>query len=290
MAQFRRSALAIGAVLLAMSTAACSLTTTDKPTPSALSDPNAILSGSLVALESATTVHVDGTLDGTVDASAVGAAMGGGTSALSGTVKLDGTKIVGDVDISKQAFDLTLAFPASLLGLKAEAILVDGYTYTMFDLVSSKFTRTKVSSSGLSGGDMPGAGASPGVSGSSGATLDFHSIIRQLQSRLDSSGTATTLVGPDTVGGKDAYHLQLTVPAGLLNQALGAVLGAAAGGITLDVTAVDYWVYTDGLGPAKIQAKATSPTMGRIDLGLTLSQYDQPVTIQAPPAGQIETG
>jgi hypothetical protein len=281
--------LVIGAVLLAMSTAACSPATTAKSTPPALSDPNAILSGSFAALKSAMTVHVDGTLDGTVDASSLAAVMGGGkTSALSGTVKLDGTKLVGDIDMSKQAFDLTLAFPASLLGFKAEAILVDGYTYTMFDLVSSKFTRTKVSSSLLSAGGAPDG--APGASGSPGAGLDFQSIIGQLQSRLDSSGTAPAFVGQDTLDGKDAYHLRLTVPAGLLNQELEAALGAEAGGITLDVSAVDYWVYTDGLGPAKIQTKATSLTLGRIDLGLTLSQYNKPVTIQAPPAGQIEVG
>jgi hypothetical protein len=76
----------------------------------------------------------------------------------------------------------------------------------------------------------------------------------------------------------------------LPNQELGAALGTAASGITIDVTAVDYWVYADGLGPAKIQSKAVSPTLGRLDLSLTLSQYNNPVTIQAPSADQIEAG
>lgn len=283
MAQLRRPALAICALVLAVSAAGCNSATPETLTPSPLSDPSAILGGSFVALESTTTVHVDGTLGGTINASSLGAIVGM-TAALTGTVKLDGTKVAGDIDMSRQAFDLTLAFPASLLGLKAEAILVDGYSYTMFDLFSSKYTRTQVSSS------VPSSGGAPASSASPGATLDFADIVRQIKSRLDSSGTTTTLVGLDAVDGRDTYHLRLAVPAGALNQEIGAAAGTAASGVTLDVTTLDYWVYTDGLAPARLQTTASSPTLGDIDLSLTLTQYDKPVTIQAPPDSQIEAG
>lgn len=275
MIQLRRPALAICAVLLAVSTAGCNSTPSAAPSP--LSDPSAILSGSFAALGSATSLHLDGTLDGTVNASSLGF-LTGGSMPLSGPIKIDGTKISGDVNLSKQAFDVSLALPSSLFGFKGEAILVDGYTYTMFELFGPKFTRTAVSSSALASG----ATAQP--------TPDVAGMLRAMPLLLELSGTTSRLVGMEAVDGTDAYHLTLDVPAGLVNQALGAIGGAAASSLAPEATTVDYWVYRDGLRPARLQAKATSAKLGTVDLSVTMSQYDKPVTIQAPPDSQDQTG
>ena len=257
-----------------MSTAGCNSASPSAPT--LLSDPEAILSGSFGALGSATSLHLDGTLGGTINAASIGSLTGGSLTGLSGTLKIDGTKIVGDIDVSKQAFDVTLTLPSSLFGFKFEAILVDGYDYTRFDAVSDKYTRTAVSSSLLPSG------------ATAGATPDIAGMLKAMPSQLESSGTTAVLVGLEAVGGADAYHLRLNVPAGLVSQAMGAIGGTALAGVTLDSTTLDYWVYRDGLRPARLEAKATSSVLGTADLDLTMTQYDKPVTIQAPPESQVE--
>ena len=271
MTQLRRLTLAICAALLAMSTAGCN--SASPSAPALLSDPEAILSGSFVALGSATSLHLDGTLGGTINAASIGALSG-----LSGTIKIDGTKIVGDVDVSKQAFDVTLTLPSSLFGFKFEAILVGGYEYTRFDAVSDKYTRTAVPSALLPSG------------ATAGATPDIAGMLKVIPSQLESSGTTAVLVGLDAVDGADAYHLKLNVPAGLVSQAMGAIGGTALAGVTLDSTTLDYWVYRDGLQPARLEAKATSSTLGTVDLVVTMTLYDKPVTIQAPPESQVAAG
>jgi hypothetical protein len=51
---------------------------------------------------------------------------------------------------------------------------------------------------------------------------------------------------------------------------------------------VDVWIYKDSYRIAQFEAKGASSTLGNLDLTITVSNYDQPVTIAAPSADQIQ--
>ena len=280
MTRFRRPVLAIGAVLFAISATGCGGSSgTPSPTPQPrLSDPNEIVARSFARLESTTAFHVDGTLGGSINAGSLGQLTGGALAGMSGTIKVDGTLIAGDVDMTNQAFDMSLALPATLFGITAEVILVGGYMYTNVNVLGSKYTKVKVPASVLMTSAAPSA------------TLNFADVVRQLKSRLDSGGVTYVLAGLDTVGGRDAYHVVVNVPSALVGQEIAAIGGSAASGIALDLAPVDYWVYVNSLQPAKLELKASSSTLGNLDLALTLTKYDQPVQIKAPPDSQVQAG
>ena len=271
-------AAAVCSVVLAVTAAGCgggSATPTQPP----LTDPNEIVSRSISQLATETSVHIDGTLNGTVDADYVFGLMGYGSGALSGSIKLNNASLTGDVDMTRQAAHLSATFP-TLFGLSAEVIVVDGYAYERFGSSTGKYSKTKVSTSAL----MPSAAPD--------ATLDIAGSLDRLKSLLGSSGVSASLSGRDRIAGGESYHLTLTVPVDLINQAFGAAAGAvaagaAASGVSLDLAPVDYWVYVDTLQPAGLYLEVSSAKLGNLDLNVTLSRYGQPVTIQAPPASQI---
>jgi hypothetical protein len=158
---------------------------------------------------------------------------------------------------------------------------VDGLSYIRLS-TNPKFSKYNAPTSLLS------ANASPG------AKLDIGDELKFLQSQLDSGGALATLSGRETVLGRDAYHLVVTVPASLPNRLIGsageaaASAAGAAGAAGLVLTPIDYWVYVDTLQPARVRVKASSPTLGSVDVSVILSRYDAPVTIQAPAADQVQ--
>src|SRR5665811_2430994 len=96
-------------------------------------------------------------------------------------------------------------------------------------------------------------------------------------------------VGRGQVDGRDAYHVSVSVPKDLINQQMGALGGGAASGISIDTATLDYWVYVDSLNPAKMELKASSATLGNLTVTVTLTKYNQPVTIKAPADSEIQT-
>jgi hypothetical protein len=249
--------------------------------PSGPTDPQAILTQSFTQMEATTTFHVDGTIDGTINASALGAALGTGTIGLEGSLKVDGSTLTGDVDASKPAAHLTATFPR-LFGVSAEVVMVDGFSYIKLS-TSSRFTKYTAPNSLLAPNSSPGA------------KLDIPAELAYLKTQLDSGGAIATLSGRETVGDRAVYHLVVTMPASLPNRLIGSTGGsvasaaasaAAAAGLVL--APVDYWVYADTLQPARVRLKASSPTLGNVDLSVILSRYGESLTIQAPSADQVQ--
>lgn len=278
MTRSRRALLGICAVVLAIAATSCrgdSATPSPTPSPTPLSNPNDIVALSLGGLEAATSFHVDGSLSGSIKASALSAFTGG--IGLLGTLKIDGASMTGDVDMTKAALHASATFP-SLFGISADVVYVDGYAYTKLSALGGKYTKSKVPASLLM------ASAAPEE------TLNFADALDQLRTFLGPDGATATLVGRETVGGRATYHVIVTVPADLLNQAVTAAGGAAASGFAFDLAPVDYWVYVDTLQPAKILLTVSSPKVGNIVVALTLTRYGQPVTIEAPLPSQIGGG
>ena len=68
------------------------------------------------------------------------------------------------------------------------------------------------------------------------------------------------------------------------------VLSNAAAGVTVDSMSVDYWAYVEGLQPAKLALKASSTSLGDLTMSVTMTRYNQPVTIAPPPRDQVKSG
>jgi hypothetical protein len=83
------------------------------PTSAVLSDPNEIVTTGVGRLGAASSLHIDGTINGTINAASLGTISGGSMTDLSGSVKLDGSSMSGDVDLVNRA-STTGRFPASL--------------------------------------------------------------------------------------------------------------------------------------------------------------------------------
>ncbi len=276
MIRFRRPALALCAFVVAVAASGCG-SSSGTPTAAPVSDPNEIITRSATGLENVQTLHFDVAIVGSVNMGALSGLTGSGSSALSGSIKLDGASVTGDVDIAKQAYHISASLP-TLFGLTADIIQVDGYTYTRISTSGDKYTKSQ--SSAL----LPIPSAAPS------ATLNVADTVDQLKAGLDAIGAKATLVGKDQVDGRDAYHVTVTVPTDKLNQEIGAAGGGAAGGVTVDTASFDYWVYVDSLQPAKLEVKASSASLGSLDVTMTLTKYGQPVTITAPPDSEIQAG
>jgi hypothetical protein len=269
-----RSPLALCAILFAVATSGCG-SSSSSPTASPVSDPNVIIARSLSGLQDVRTLHVEARLDGFINVEAVSGLAGGSLAGqLTGPMKLDNSTLSGDVDIAHQAVRISVTVP-SLFGLTEDVIVVDGYVYARSSLNGDKYSKTKTSSV------LPGAGLAPS------ASPDIAGIAATLEAAMQTAGVTATLVGRDKVDGRDAYHVALSIPIDKLNQAIASAGGRDATGMTVDSVALDYWAYVDGLQPARVQAAASSPSLGSLNLTVTLTKYNEPVTITPPPDSQV---
>jgi hypothetical protein len=259
-------------------------------------DPNSIISAVIAGGPDTKSFHLKIEVDGTIKASGLSGLGGETSSGLTGDLKLDGSNIEGDVDLANQAAHLaatvSLGSSGSTVTVPADVILKDAALYYKIDLPglsSGKYTKSSVGdlSSSLTGGavSVPTVGPS-GLAG-------VEDQVAQIRKALDDAGATAKLVGVDKIGGQDAYHITISVPLDLINSKIaGAAASAestAAAGITIDSAAVDIWVYKSGNRLAKIEIKAASSKIGNLDVVVTVTDYDKPVTITAPPASQVET-
>jgi hypothetical protein len=287
MTRFQRQALAICALLFAFSATACGGGSATAA-PTLLTNPSQIVTLSFASLEASTTLHMDATISGSVKAGALGALTGAGAISLLGDLKLDGSTLVGDVDLARQALHLTAAFP-SLFGSGAEVIVVEGYAYsktkTPLSAADEKYKKLKVAAF------LPAPSAAlPALSAAPEATFSFVDLLHQFDSQVGSAAATAVLVGQETVDGRSAYHLVVNVPVDVVSQAIAVAGVTLPGGMSFDVTPVDYWVYDDGLAPARLQLNVSSSTIGNIAVSLTFTRYNQRVIIQAPPDDQVADG
>jgi hypothetical protein len=255
-------------------------------------DPSSIISGVINGTTDVKSFHIKLTVNGTIKAAALasaGSAAGGLGGALKGDIKLDGTAIEGDVDVANQAGHITFNVPplAALgnLPLTGDLILVSNTLYYKVSLLGTKYTKMDLGSIGDSLGAL--SSSLPVAVPSAGASAAIADQISQMRQALKDAGVTVTLVGVDKIGGKDASHINVSVPLDKLNSAI-AAQASAGPAMKIDSAAVDLWVYTDSNRLAQAEIKGASSTLGNLDIVLTISNYDQPVTVAAPPADQIQ--
>ena len=231
--------------------------------------------------------HVKVALNGTIKAAALKDLLGSSEASLiTSDLKLDGTAIQGDVDVVGQAAHLGFNVPAiAFLGgrpITGDLILKDSAFYAKVSLLGTKYTKYDL---GDLTSSLPISVPTAGPSTLSNVTTSVDEIRKQ----LDEAGAKATLVGVEKIGGKDAYHINLSVPLKLINDQIAAMASPSPAPLTLDSAAVDMWAYKDTYYLAQLEVKGASSKIGNLDLIVTVTNYDQPVTITAPPASQVET-
>lgn len=231
-------------------------------TPSVLTDPTAILQAGAASLGTLKTVHVRGAIDGAVPISIGG--LGGG-----GPVSLDGTTLEGDVDVAGQALSVEV-LATIIVSLKVNLVVVDGTAYLKAPIITGQKWVRQAAGSSIT--------VSPGA------------ILGGLSTFLARPELQPEKLADARCAGADCYVVGFTVPAAEVQAALGS-LGSAIPGLSGDnvgdVT-VTVGVRKEDLRLATLGLEVPAGGAKPLSIRLELSAYDQPVTISAPPADQVE--
>jgi hypothetical protein len=232
------------------------------PAAPALTDPKEILTKSVTTLKDVKSFHLKADVGGEVKIDLTGQGSAGGA------LDLQGTTAEGDVDIANKKAKIAFAAPA-LFGVTGEIIQIGNDTYTKISLLGDKYTKT------TSEADDPAAAAG-----------DPQKAIQELSDFLNKPGVAPTKLPDEKCGDKDCYHVQLTLTGEELGSVGGVIPGAS--GAPEGSGTIDLWVQKNDLRPAKLTLALDLEEMGNVNVTVAFSAYDVPVTIEAPPADQVQ--
>jgi hypothetical protein len=250
-----------------------------------LTDPEQILARSLSALNDAQTFHLSGTLSGTLEADLT-------NSGTDSAIDLQGTALTADADVPNERASLSISVPA-LLALKVDYIQIGPDTYSRNSLSGSSWTHSSQAADASSppsaaptprriGGATPAPTTGPlSPAPTPAASLD---LVGQITAGLDNLPNPPTK-GPDaTCGSKTCYTILLSVPLG----------GGDASGLGLPLPSdanasvtVTLSIEQDSLLPVHAVAQINGGANGTFSLSLSLSKFNEPVSISAPPADQV---
>lgn len=248
---------------------------------SGLVDPKEILARSLSALNDAQTFHLDGSLTGTLEADLT-------NSGTNSAIDLKGTDLTADADVPNERASLSISIPA-LFALKVDYLQIGPDTYSRNSLSGSTWAHTSQAADASSppsavptprriGGSSP-APATPGPTPA--ASLD---LVGQLTAGLDNLPNPPAK-GPDaTCGQKTCYTITIDVP---LNSGDDTGLGLPLPSDASASVAIRLSIEQDTLLPVRAVAVINGGANGTFNLTLTLSKFNAPVSISAPPPDQV---
>lgn len=249
-----RRALALPALF---AVAAIALGACGAATP-ALSDPGEILTKAVEALQNAKSLHLEATVDGTVTMDLLG-------SGTANEMALTGTTLQADVEFESGNAHLNLAVPA-LLGMTAEVVVVGGDTYVKSSFTGEKFQKGTTTDAGL-----PVDATDPKQS------------LKDLQAWLAKPEVDPKKLDDASCGSKTCYQVQIDLSAEDLKALIPEAADMADGSVVLTVL-----VEKDSLRPTSIVVKATAATLGDLTVSVSMSKWDESLSISAPPADQVE--
>lgn len=254
----RRSAPRAPALLVLVALVAAACGGASGPT---IDDPAEILTKAVAAMQKATSVHLEASVDGSLNADLTGS----GTTA---SLSLAGTSLNGDVDFAGRNAHLTAAVPA-FLGLTADVIVLGPVTFTKVSLSGEKYQRSATT---------PGDPTDPAAA------------INGLTDVLARPEIKPVKKSDASCGSKSCYQVEVALSAADLVALGGAQLTDllptdAIGDARIIATIL---VERDTLYPASATVTLKGDKLGELTLKLSLRDWDKAVTISAPPADQVE--
>jgi len=259
------------------------------PTPA---DPDALFNLAIADGPAWKSFHLKIALNGTITASALKATGNPSWRNLKNDVSLDGTTIEGDMDPVDLACDLIVSIPATAAtgaAITGEAIVLDPIMYLKLSSSGPKFHKVKL---GTLSSDVGLKVAVPTPGGSS--LVGIANDVSTLRQTLEASGVTPTVVGIDEISGRDAYHIAVAVPLDKINADISAAAPTAGasflGQMKIDSASAGIWIYEDSYQLAQVQIAGASSAVGNLSFTMTLTNFDEPVTITAPAASDIAAG
>jgi hypothetical protein len=243
-----------------------------------MTDPSAILQAAVSNTATATSVHLDATLDGSLSLDVLG-------TGVATPMQLKGTTANADIDFANKAGRATFSAPG-LLGIAGEAIVVDGTAYLKSTLTGAQYQQIPL---GGAVAQMP----SPDPSA-------MASMLAGLDEALAQPGVDPAKGADVECGTKTCY----TVTIELTADELAALQGESGGALPLpsalpipiplpsdlsDATVdLTFRVEQDTNNLAGIDAAIGLGEAGQLTSTITFSKWNEPVTVTAPPADQVK--
>lgn len=230
----------------------------------AIDDPKEIVAQGLEATTQLTSMHIALTLDGTATIADAG-----------GEMTLDGTTLEGDVDLDQSVAHITFAMP-SMLGLSGELIQIGDDTYLKTSMTGPMWLHSTSST-----GDTV-----PGVEDTTGA-LDG------LREFLDTDGVTVEKLSDTDCGDGRCYAVRMTIPPDVLTGTDGmtdGLTGLDPSALLGDGLVLDLLFDRDDLFLADLSTELSAESVGSVSLRLTLSAFNEEVSVEAPPADEVTEG
>lgn len=232
----------------------------------ALSDPKEIVTSGFDATAELKSFHVSLALDGSFSMPDSG-----------GTFALTGTTFEADVDLENSLVGATFAVPA-MLGLSGELRVIDSDLYFKTSMTGTMWSHMGADST---------ASASPAP--------DVSSMIDEIRAFLEKEGVETAKLDDVDCGERTCYHIQLTIPAELMNE---AEPGADASMLpSMDPAAIfgealvlDLLFDREKSWLTEVSTSVTSESVGTFNATFTFSAFDEPVTVSPPPSDEVTEG
>jgi hypothetical protein len=254
--------LALGASVLAV-VAACS---GSAPAAPALTDPVDILVQSVQTLNDVKSFRADVAVSGSVQIDMMGT---GQTSAF----PLDNTTAQLDVDVENKNAKASFSAP-SLMGISGELIQIGNTSYTKTSLTGPLYQKSESTEAGAV----------------DEATDMTDEDIAQLREQLSKPEVAPTKGDDVACGDKQCYQVSIDLTSDEL-QSMGGELPTEE--IPTEIAdanvKVTFQVEKDTLRPAGIDITADLGSQGNLTINVDFSNWDEPVSIEAPPADQVQS-
>lgn len=265
---------------------------TATPTPI---DPDALFNLGIAEGPAWRSFHLNIALGGTIKAAVLRASGDPAFAKVSSDAVLDGTTVSGDVDAPNLAFHLGMTVPAIPAlhsgAISADLIVKNSTLYVKTSALGAKYRSVKLGTISKSLG-VPVVVPTPGAS----ALTGMANTVADLRTQLETNGVAPKLVGIEQIGGRAAYHIDLTVPLDQMNKDIAAAAASAGAPgaflATIQVTSMTagVWIYQDNYELGQVQLAGSSSDGGNLSFTMTLTSFDQPVTINTPAAADVVSG
>lgn len=223
----------------------------------AITDPKEVVTQGVQATSALKSFHLSLAVDGTFKAPGSG-----------GSFALNGTSLEGDFDLTDKSLQMTFAVPA-LLGLTGDVIVLGTDTYVRTSMTGETWSKSTTAS-----GD-PVSGA-----------MDPATALEKVRAFLATDGVVTEKLEDVQCGDRTCYAIRLTIPAALL-AATGTQVGVDPSAILGDALVLNLRFDREKLWLSEISTHVASASAGDFTATLTLSAFDEAVTVSPPPPDQV---
>jgi hypothetical protein len=223
----------------------------------AITDPKEIVTQGIQATTALKSFHLSLAVDGTFKAPGSG-----------GSFALNGTSLEGDFDLIGKNLQVTFAVPA-LLGLTGDVIVLGTDTYLRTSMTGETWSKSTTAS-----GD-PISGA-----------MDPATAVEKVRSFLATQGVVAEKLDDVQCGDRSCYAIRLTIPAALLADT-GTPVGMDPAAILGDALVLNLRFDREKLWLSEISTHVASASTGDFTATLTLSKFDEAVTVSPPASDQV---